>query len=214
MEHKLLTLEQSKMDVDDSGYISGYGSVFDTVDLGGDVVVKGAFSKFLKTKPSIKMLWGHDQWSPPIGVWSGAEEDEKGLKMSGRIFLDTERGKEVYTALKAGALDGLSIGYETVRQKKDGNVRKLLELKAFEVSIVNFPMNEVATVETVKTAAEIAAKKRNLEKVLRDAGLTKAQATHGASMLVEDVLGERDASNATAAMADEMKRFIRDICPT
>src|ERR1700742_4462086 len=103
--------------VADDGSFSGYASLFGVTDLGGDVVQPGAFTKSLKSKPAakVKMLRGHDT-SEPIGVWTSIEEDSKGLKATGQLILDTVKGRETYALLKAGALDGLSIGYRT---KKD-----------------------------------------------------------------------------------------------
>ena len=40
------------------------------------------------------------------------EEDEKGLRVEGKLALGTQRGKEVYELMKMGAIDGLSIGYK------------------------------------------------------------------------------------------------------
>lgn len=212
MERKLLQIDEADVSVDeDSGAISGYGSIFGNKDLGGDIVVKGAFAKSLTERKSVKLLWGHDEFSPPIGVWESVTEDNKGLKLEGKLFLETERGREAHVALKNGAIDGLSIGYRTVKSKNTKAGRELHELKLFEVSVVNFPMNEAATVETVKSMPNSGEKKRFLENHLRDAGFSAKQAKHGASVLVDDVLSERDAADATAEMAGELKRFMREL---
>ena len=43
--------------------------------------------------------------------------------------------------LTAGAIDGLSIGYRTVKAERDGKGQRLLsELELWEVSLVTFPM--------------------------------------------------------------------------
>jgi len=211
LETKLLAATEADFDVDEkTGAIAGYGSIFGNVDQGGDIVVKGAFGKSLMERPNVKMLWGHDAFSPPIGVWEDVSEDNTGLKMSGRLFMETERGREAHTALKAGAIDGLSIGYQTVSAKDTKAGRELRELKLFEVSVVNFPMNEAAAVETVKSFANPAEQKRILEATLRDAGFSKSEAKHGASLLVSEVLGRDDASTA-AAMASDLKQFMRDL---
>ena len=61
--------------------------------------------------------------------------------MKGRILADVERGREAVALLDAGAIDGLSIGYRTVRARKDGKGQRLLsELELWEVSLVTFPM--------------------------------------------------------------------------
>ncbi|MCK1313706.1 HK97 family phage prohead protease [Bradyrhizobium sp. 23] len=140
--------------VAEDGTFSGYASVFGVTDLGGDSVQPGAFTKSLKSKPAakVKMLRGHDT-SEPIGVWTSIVEDSRGLKATGRLILDTNKGRETYALLKAGALDGLSIGYRTKKESFDRTkkVRLLNELELHEVSIVTFPMNPTATISRVKS---------------------------------------------------------------
>lgn len=60
------------------------------------------------------MLWAHDP-STPIGVWDSVTEDATGLKVSGRLVLDASAGRDACVLLKAGAVDGLSIGFRTVK---------------------------------------------------------------------------------------------------
>ena len=89
---------------------------------------------------SVKMLWQHDP-SQPIGVWDEVREDGTGLYVKGRILIEVEKGREAAALLAAGAIDGLSIGYRTLRAEKDGKGRRLLsELELWEVSLVTFPM--------------------------------------------------------------------------
>lgn len=140
--------------ISEDGTFSGYASLFGVTDLGGDSVQPGAFTKSLKIKPAakIKMLRGHDT-TEPIGVWTHIEEDARGLKATGRLILDTVKGRETYALLKAGALDGLSIGYRTKKETFDrkNNVRMLNELDLFEISVVTFPMLTTATISRVKS---------------------------------------------------------------
>jgi HK97 family phage prohead protease len=140
--------------VAEDGTFSGYASLFGVKDLGGDVVQPGAFTKSLKSKPAakVKMLRGHDT-SEPIGVWTSLAEDSRGLKATGQLILTTVKGRETYELLKAGALDGLSIGFRTKKETFDrkNNVRKLNELELHEISIVTFPMLPSATISRVKS---------------------------------------------------------------
>jgi len=136
----------------DDGTFEGYGSIFGNVDSYGDIVVKGAFEKTLKERKNVKLLWQHDT-REPIGVFTEMFEDTTGLVVKGQIAMDVQKGKEAYALLKMGAIDGLSIGYKTIRSKidKKSNSRLLTELKLFEVSVVTFPANEVSTVTAVKS---------------------------------------------------------------
>ena len=215
MERKLIPLSDIGVDADgESGSITGYGSIFGNKDFGGDIVVKGAFEKTLRERPNIKFLWGHDHKSPPIGVWESVKEDGKGLLLKGRLFLETERGREVHVALKNGAIDGLSMGYKATAARNTRTGRELHELKLFEVSVVNFPMNEAATVETVKSYpidGSAAEKKRFLEKHLRDVDVPVKTAKHAASVSVDHANGVRDAAGATAEMADDLKQLLAEL---
>ncbi|MEM6940553.1 MAG: HK97 family phage prohead protease [Pseudomonadota bacterium] len=124
--------------------ISGYASLFGAVDQGGDVVEPGAYGVSLAAVAaagrSIKMLWQHDP-AQPIGVWDEIHEDEKGLFVRGRILASVEKGREAVALIQAGAIDGLSIGYRTVKATKNNKGQRLLsELELWEVSLVTFPM--------------------------------------------------------------------------
>jgi HK97 family phage prohead protease len=137
----------------EDGTFTGYASLFGVEDLGRDVVQAGAFTKSLKSKPAskVKMLRGHDT-SEPIGVWDSIVEDARGLKVAGRLILGTVKGRETYELMKAGTLDGLSIGYRTKKESfnRTKNVRMLQELELHEISVCTFPMLPTATISRVK----------------------------------------------------------------
>lgn len=161
--------------LDETGVITGYGSVFGVEDWYQDIVMPGAFDKSLAERRPL-MLWQHDS-RQPIGVWNVAREDRKGLYLEGRFVLETQAGREAHALTKAGALDGLSIGYETLRYEYDEKtgVRKLLEVDLWEVSPVSFPANEAARIQAVKSRG-LKPTIRVLEGALRDAGLSRAEA--------------------------------------
>ncbi|WP_445216199.1 HK97 family phage prohead protease [Bradyrhizobium sp. Pa8] len=140
----------------DDGTFSGYASRFGITDLGRDVVMPGAFTKTLLQSPGkIKMLLQHDT-ARPVGVWKSLVEDSFGLKVTGQLVLDSTQGRDTYALLKAGALDGLSIGYVSKKDSFDRtkNVRRLEAVDLFEISIVTFPMLPSATVERVKSRTD------------------------------------------------------------
>jgi HK97 family phage prohead protease len=149
----LLTLKA----VGDDGTIEGYGSTFGGLpDSYGDVVQKGAFAKTLHDRGAkVKMLWQHRSDSP-IGVWDSMQEDSHGLKMTGRLLLSVQQGREAYELLKAGAIEGLSIGYIPVQQDFDAKtgINTIKEVKLLETSVVTFPANTSATITAVKSAFE------------------------------------------------------------
>lgn len=124
--------------------IEGYASLFGLTDQGGDAVLPGAFAASLKKLAGkgdkVRMLWQHDP-TQPIGVWDEIREDAKGLWVKGRLLPDVAQAREAAALIEAGAIDGLSIGYRTVRAERDQKGRRMLaELDLWEVSLVTFPM--------------------------------------------------------------------------
>lgn len=193
--------------VSDEGVFSGYASIFNTVDLGRDVVAQGAFSKCLKrVKPlSVKMLYQHNP-AEPIGIWERIYEDHKGLYVQGRLLSDIRRGGEVLSLIRKGALDGLSIGFKTLRSRpmNKGAVRLILELDLYEISIVTFPMHRDARVQMVKSLPLVNGLPtiRDFERwLMRDAGFTRRQAQTAIAkgfkslLLKRDVEGVRNSTN-------------------
>jgi uncharacterized protein len=130
--------------------ISGYASLFGAADQGGDVVQRGAYggslAKLAAQGRGVKMLWQHDP-AQPIGVWDEVREDERGLFVRGRLLLEVRAGREAHVLLEAGAIDGLSIGYRTLRAEKAAGQRLLHEIELWEVSLVTFPMLPEARVQ-------------------------------------------------------------------
>jgi hypothetical protein len=62
------------------------------------------------------------------------------------------RARELLALVEAGAVDGLSIGYRTVRGQIEPRtrVRKLYQVDLWEISIVTFPLLAGARVRAVK----------------------------------------------------------------
>jgi HK97 family phage prohead protease len=176
---------------DEDGTFEGYASVFDVVDLGLDSVAPGAFAKSL-TERKPKMLWQH-RMEEPIGVWDVVREDDKGLFVKGRLLKELQRGREAIALLKAGAIDGMSIGYRTVEAMAEGGgrVRKLMEVELHEISIVTNPMLPIAKVTAVKSLAT----EREFEAFLRDAGYSRKEATAIALHGFKGLTGLRDAGS-------------------
>lgn len=185
--------------ISDSGVIEGYASVFGNVDSYGEIVEPGAFVDSLvsakRNGRKIKLLWQHDPHQP-IGVWDDLAEDAKGLWVKGRLFKDTvAKAAEAYALLKEGALDGLSIGYRTIKaEPKAGKpgIMSLLKLDLLENSVVTFAANDRARVEVVKSILDSGALPtvREFEGLLRDAGFSKAKAAAIAAAATPHLRGE------------------------
>ena len=107
-------------------------------------MTKGAYAASLKRLAAegrqVKMLWQHDP-AQPIGIWDEVREDARGLYVKGRLLESVARAREAAALIEAGAIDGLSIGYRTVKATKNEKGQRLLtELELWEVSLVTFPM--------------------------------------------------------------------------
>lgn len=155
--------------VNDDGFFSGYGSVFNVVDSYKEIVLPGAFDESLKGRlPSL--LWQHRS-GEPIGVYTAVKEDSIGLHVEGKLALKTARGAEAYELLKMGAISGLSIGFMTREDSYDKltGIRSLKKVDLWEVSLVTFPANDAARVSNVKQIDGIKSLK-DAESYLRDVG--------------------------------------------
>lgn len=195
---KTKNLEFKVKSLDDSGSFAGYASVFGNEDFYGDIVEVGAFSNSIKSladdKKKLPILWQHDP-SQPIGVFEELKEDDRGLHVKGRLLVDEVRqAKEAYALMKAGVIDGLSIGYRTNKADLDldTGIRRLLDVDLKEASIVTFPANEESRIEAVKQKlndGELPSLSE-FEKFLRESGFSKSQAVTIASHGLRSLLGE------------------------
>jgi HK97 family phage prohead protease len=130
----------------------GYASLFGVPDGAGDVMAPGAFAASLRKRPArdVRLLYQHFAHEP-IGVWQTIREDARGLYVRGRLVLDVRRAREVRELIAEGAIDGLSIGFRTVRARRDARTghRLLLDVDLWEISIVTFPLLQGSAVTAV-----------------------------------------------------------------
>lgn len=179
-EVKFTSLDFKQADAD--GTFEGYASLFNREDMGRDVVLPGAFRESLASRGprGIKLLFQHDA-NQPIGIWTALEEDSRGLYAQGKLMREVGKAREVMALMRAGALDGLSIGFKTVKARRDraSGVRRLENIDLWEISIVTFPLLPEARITSTKTKpfASAPPTEREFERWLtRDAGLTRNEA--------------------------------------
>lgn len=210
-------LEVKFADGDTPGEFEGYGAVFGNVDAYGDVIQKGAFKETLrdwrKEKRLPPMLVQHGGWGMgdmdglAIGKWTSMEEDDVGLKVTGRLIsLDTERGKTIHGAMKEGVLDGMSIGYRakefSLGTKPDEPRRTLKKIDLVELSVVQMPANGKARIRSVKSLDDLNVEDfRELEATLRMKGLSRSDAATAISGLKD--WSRRDAGAPGTDPRDE-----------
>lgn len=167
---------QLKFASDEKGVFEGYASVFNSNDKVGDTIAPGAFSDTLDSGQVVKMFVNHQQHEIPVGDWRELKEDGYGLRAVGVIDMNHKDGPTVYSALKRGAMDGLSIGF-TMKDgdfefKGDGpdNGRLIKNLNLMETSIVSYPCEGLARISAVKSDILALQSFKDLENFLREAG--------------------------------------------
>lgn len=160
MERMIVPIEW-KMSADETGTLEGYASTFGNVDLGYDVVVKGAFRKTIAKIKSegIPLLADHvASVASVLGTIYDAVEDDRGLKIKAK-FSSAPSAQDVRIKLTEGHLGKLSIGYEATKyayEDREGKtVRLLQEVKLWETSVVVLPMNPEAVVSRMKSLAGV-----------------------------------------------------------
>ena len=202
LETKFAAGPQFKFAESDDGAmtVKGYASRFGEIDAGADSIERGAYAaglmKMAEQGQRVKMLWQHDP-SQVIGVWDEVAEDEIGLGVSGRLLKGVRLADEAAILVKAGAMDGLSIGYSVRSADRttvdDQPVRVLKELDLWEVSLVTFPMQRSARLQKDVDWSN----PRSVEALLRDAGASHKEAKRIVSAGVQS--GPRDADWADDA---------------
>lgn len=212
MERKLLDLGavDIKMIDDGAGIFEGYASVFSGVDSYGDMILPGAYANTLSNRQRpIQLRWNHT--GPVIGKWLEASEDDKGLRVKGKIVIGHSVGSDAYELMKAGAVTGLSIGYRIPPggSEKDGRLRKLKRIDLIEISVVETPADLGAVIGDVKTALDQCQSLKDVEALLRDAaGLSRADVCALVSRVKALAHGERDAEMREAeAILAQFQQF-------
>jgi hypothetical protein len=186
------------------GTFTGYAAVFGNIDLGYDVIEQGAFKKAKTTRDGmLRIAIGHN-----LGQLAGKakfEQDERGLRVEGQLALGVSYVRDQYELMKAGILDGLSVGFNILRDGYDyeeragKHVRVIKAAELWEFSIVPFGMNPEALVDSVKAASI-----RDFEAQLRGLGYSQTEAKALASGGFRS-LNHRDGGEDSGMLADQIK---------
>ncbi len=213
LQHKQFAFKADA--VNDDGTFTGYGSVFGNLDSYREIVAPGAFTDSLKAiKASgdpLPALWQHMS-GEPIGGYDLLEEDARGLKVSGWLLKDEiKRAAEAYALMKRRVVKGLSIGYYVLEDswnEKD-RIRTLTKLELIEISIVTFPANVEAQIDSVKS---MLAKGRlptlpEFENFLCEAGFSNSQAKAVAGHGLRKLLDQREADSKDSDVLHMLKNF-------
>lgn len=169
-ERLMKSCEHSQLKMNDGdqgsgGTVTGYASTFDREpDCYGDVVAPGAFADTLERWKAlneqgkyIPLLYGHNAMDPEynIGRVIKAEEDGRGLLVTAEFDADNDKAQYVRKLVREGrvyqfsfAFDVMEAGETTLENGVKANELRKLDL--FEISLVQIPANQHATVEEIK----------------------------------------------------------------
>ncbi len=147
MAKRFMKLEIKEISTE--GTFEGLLSPYGNLDLTGDVVEPGAYTKTLQEHGNtVPMLWQH-KTDTPIGTLT-LEDRPDGLWCTGQLLMALPQANNAYLLIKARIVKGLSIGFETVKDSIEKGVRHLKEIRLWEGSIVTFPANMSALIASVK----------------------------------------------------------------
>ena len=174
---KILYKQGGLSDIDENlGIVKGYGSYFGNKDSDNDIIEKGSYRRTIKNNGSrVKYLYNHDIHKP-IGKMKELYEDEKGLVFVAEIP-KTTFGSEVLELMKYEVIDENSVGIQPIEKEMgDDGIRRITEVKLYEISAVTLAANDKARIMSVKGEeknTEYYTKRfDNLIKVIRKGKLT------------------------------------------
>ena len=207
-----IILSKAEIGTDEAGSIEGYASVYYGNDSYNDTIVKGAFDDCVNAEEKPKMFFNHNRYSVPIGKWEEVTADDKGLYVKGKLNLEVSQAKEVYSAVKAGDIDGFSVcmmidpDHYTLKDADDpwggGYIEHVEALP--EISVVTFPADKSARIAKVKSADfEPFTRLSDFERFLRDAGFSKSVATGFISRFKAVALAQGDPDAAAKAETND-----------
>ena len=163
---------------------TGYASVFNSrsENLGGftEFVAPGAFTRSLKSRNDVKLLWNHDS-GQVLGSTRAKSmtltEDARGLRVEAKLP-NTQLGRDTAELLRTGLVDSMSFGFNVIKDSwnAEGNERTLHAVRLHEVSIVAFPAYAGTAGSTSVRSLDALAKRTAVDPDALDAAITKLEA--------------------------------------
>ena len=176
--------------------------------------------EFAKSDKPMPMFLNHNDMGMPIGQWDEIMFDKEGMTAKGKLYMNTVAGSDMYEVLKNSPklFGGVSVGAyadEAVMVGADGSPLEedddtdegyfqITKGGLREISVVMYPNNPSAEVMNLEYFDDQGhANPRIIEKALRDAGLSRKDATTASSIL-KKVLEQRDAEPVTVEVAPQL----------
>ena len=163
-----------------TGIVTGYFSQFNSIDLDGDVIMPGAFTKTIaergpdSSKPEIAYLWQHDTCKP-LGKLMVLREDNFGLYFEAKMS-DTTYGQDALKLYRDGVITQHSIGYQVIKsietQTEGEEVEQIFEVKLWEGSAVTFGANPNTPFTGFKSIEEREDRIKTLVKAIKNGSLS------------------------------------------
>lgn len=205
MEHKQLSLAKCEVKFGAEGALqfSGYASKFNGVDSYGDTIQEGAYSNTLTDRDRpIALRWNH--YGPVIGKFTNIYEDNLGLYVEGELTKGHSVAEDAAALLRHGAIDGMSIGYiaEDYCDNMPHAGKLLKEIDLIEISIVEEPADNMARIDSLKSATKL----KDVEQFLRSKGLSQNEATVTVAQ-VKKLHGEREREKKESEVLSMLNNF-------
>lgn len=138
--------------VDDGRELEGIAVRFDVIDAYRTSFDRNAFKWEGRSLP---LLWSHDR-SQVLGSVRSITPDREGLRIKAKLNLDVQRAREVRSMLAAGDINGLSIGFQRIKdQPRPGGIRHITEARLREVSVVAMPAVPGSNVTNVRSTGDL-----------------------------------------------------------
>ncbi len=159
LPHKTFQCEVKALD-ESTGSFELYAACFGNVDRQGDMIEPGAFQNLPEFVSDGWIALNHDQAALPLAIVDTAEQDGKGLRVTGRFHTHAQAQScraVIIERMAAGKRVLCSIGYlvpldgEHYERENGQNVRHISKLSVYEASIVNLPANPLADVQSIKS---------------------------------------------------------------
>ena len=205
----------------------GHAAVFGSKseDLGGfhEIILPGAFTRSLSEGRDIYALADHDSSKRLARTKNDTlrvHEDSHGLRVE--IDLpDTQIGKQIAEEVRTGLLDAMSFGFsvnkDSWKDDADGTLRELIDVDLFEVSVVSFPAYQATAIGTAQRSLERHLKPgqptiREIERALRDVGLSRTAAKRSAALAFENLREADDTAiiNILTRRNENLRQFLKE----
>ena len=209
MEYKQLGIEVKDID-EKQRRVSAIVGTSD-MDDGGDIILPGAYEKTIRENfKRIKMLWQHKP-DTPIGRPIEIRQLPDGRLQTETYVSKIQKGSDYLTLAEEGIVTEFSIGYKvTDYDRRDDGGRNIKELMLMEYSPVTWGMNPNTELLAIKSASDLM-NIRELERVLREAGLSRSQAK---AIAAKGVYGLREADKKQDGIDEQELKALHDAIQT